>query len=202
MNARPIIVLRRDDFALGQLIIDNMGWGDIPDLQVTFGIAPAQDYSSADLWKRSTPYATKKIKLVHTVFLDVRNAISPFLAGQERVAIFGYISGAGPKLYFKEYVPLQFPGPEAYVPSTMTYQLELTAGKPETISLPIAQSIPPRSSDRFELRTVSDKSARFAITLEIYDTQKHVVGSDAMTIDLFRSRLDNEGDGAQKTDTE
>ena len=122
----------------------------------------------------------------------MREAIDPSFAGQQRVAIFGYISGAGPKLFFKGFVPLQYPGPEAYVPSTKTYQLKLTAGKSETISIPVAQSIPPKSSDRFELRTVSDKSASFSMTFEIYDTGKHVVGTDAMTIDLFRSRLDNE----------
>jgi hypothetical protein len=213
IDKEPVITVgyeTKDD-----LHIENFGWGKVLNPRLAFGIAPADKYDTLDPASLSTDQSLKLDSFDSFVAVPVADQILAFSKkrieqqerelssrspGQtikivsmgERVCIYGTIAydteDANKRaVYFKTIVYTGYTLHRAgmTVPSA-TYGVVLLAGRAGyTKRIPISQYVKSGDADHLAVQLLTDRSAKFDMTLEVTTAGGTVVHSRNLLLETF-----------------
>ncbi len=195
LDQTPIIVFQEVETAR-EFVIHNLGWRETRVEDLAFGVAPLSDYDNDDVFKQGFRFRLMKpFPLATEKAIDIGKESGKAFIGQERFVCFGQVKYRVDEkiksLRFIVRVKTTPPGIGSYATASASYDMEFEAGKSGyTQRLGVTQFVKPLESDRFDLRVISDKSAKYSLKLK-FSGAGELIGSQDVEINIFRPRLVN-----------
>ncbi len=195
LDQTPIIVFQEVETAR-EFVIHNLGWKETRVEELAFGVAPLSEYDNEAIFKQGFRFQlTKPFPLATEKAIDIGNESAKAFNGQERFLCFGQVKYRVDEkvktIRFMVRVKTTPPGIGAYATASANYDMEFKAGKSGyTQRLGVTQFVKPLEADRFDLRVISDKSAKYSLKLT-FNGAGELIGSQDVEINIFRPRLVN-----------